>query len=791
MVEDSPEKTPGATLAQPAAGGRWLVVSNRLPFRVSREESGESSSPTPTLKVSRSSGGLVTALTAARPDDVECVWIGCAPENLSVEEWPEAKAQLAAMGDQWSYVPVFLEPELYGRYYNGFCNDVLWPLLHYETERARFSEGAWEAYVEANRRIAEAIARSWRPGDLIWLHDYHLFMAPSEIRRLLPDARVGFFLHVPFPSSETFRQLPARDPILRSLLQADLIGFHDYSYLYHFCRSAMRVVGLESGVESAFLSIRNGNHVTRLGVFPVAIDTARVEERARSSDVRAESKALPSESFRFLGIDRLDYIKGLDLKLLAFRSLLSKFPETRGRATLLQVAIPTREGAPEFARLAADTARLVGEINGEFSAPSWTPIQYIHNSVCEDQLLALYRSSDALLVTSKRDGMNLVALEYVASQSPRHPGVVLLSEFAGALSILSHAVVLNPWDVEDTARKMREAMDMSPAEKERRMSTMQKHLRAYTARDWAEQFLGRLQDASTSEAGAPRAIDATDAIADEIAARVCADLPERIALMLDYDGTLVPIENAPDLAVLHAEDRDRLRAFARYDWLDALIVSGRDSKFLDAQFGSLARASGLHLAAEHGARYFDPETGKWRRRVHRSCQDWYSAALRIMSDYAARVPGSLLERKQYSIAWHYRRAPAEYGAYQARKLAEELELGLANMPAALVRGKMVIEVRAVEADKGTFANWFLESRAGRAFALAFGDDRTDEDLFGALGPKGISFKVGPGASRATYALKRQESVIPFVGLLLAAIDRRLVRVSSDRPRESPLLTWLQ
>lgn len=741
---------------------RWITVANRLPFSISADG----------RRATTSSGGLVSALNGIKTKGPR-IWVGCAPDGVTPETWP--KWSKAVNNNGWQFEPVFCDSKIYDLYYNGCCNDVLWPLLHYETNLVDFKADTWKAYSEMNEKIAAEVLRVAKDDDLIWVHDFHLFLVPKLIKRERPNLRVGFFLHVPFPSSEVFRQLPVREEILSSLLEADLVGFHDYSYLRHFSSSALRLLGLES----SFLSIRRGEKITRLGVFPVSIDIDHFNRRTKDPKVRSLANDFKKQSFLFLGVDRLDYTKGLDLKLKAFRALLRKHPQYREKVGLLQVAVPTRAGVPVYNRLARDIARLTGEINGEFSTPNWTPIQYLHSSVTNDQLIALYKAADALIVTSKRDGMNLVALEYLVSQEQDSPGVVLLSEFAGAISTLSHTLSINPWDLEGTAAKMQTAIEMPRLERVSRMQTMQNHLQQYTATDWALSFVADLERREPARAEGPIPLQLHSQNIDRLADEIISRAPSKLIVFLDYDGTTVPIQPTPAEAVLSPALRKEIRALSRYHWLDLVIVSGRDSRFLMEQFQDVP----VRLVAEHGAKSFDPHSGRWTKRIHRSRSGWYPTALKIISDYTARVPHSRIEKKQFAIAWHYRQSPTEFGDFQARKLAEELELGLANLPVNILRGKKVIEVRAVEADKGVFAGSYLESAPPDAVALAIGDDRTDEDLFHSIRNRGFSFKVGAGGSSATYSLASQQDVLPFLRALAGRIDAMLAQANKTVRRQ--------
>ena len=740
---------------------RWITVANRLPFSISSSEK----------KITTSSGGLVSALNGVKTKG-QRIWLGCAPENLSKAQWTEIQSQVQNK-NSWKFHPLFPASSVYDLYYNGCCNDVLWPLLHYQSELVTFNKSSWEAYREVNQLVANEISSIAKSDDLIWIHDFHLFLVPQLLRKLRPELRIGFFLHVPFPSSEVFRQLPTREEILDSLLSANLVGFHDYSYLRHFCSSILRLLGLET----EFLSVRRGAHTTKLGVFPVSIDTHQFQLRSKEEKINLLAKSMRKPTFVFLGVDRLDYMKGLDLKLKAFRILLQKFPQYRERVTLMQIAVPTRKGVPVYNRLARETARLTGEINGEFATPNWTPVQYIHSSVNNQQLIALYKSADALLVSSKRDGMNLVALEYIASQDREHPGVVLLSEFTGAISTLPYALAINPWDLEDTANKMHLAMEMPKQEKLFRLEAMQGFLQNYTATHWAETFITELERPAT-EATRENAKAIDEQELTQLGEKIRLAQPKRIAIFLDYDGTLVPIQVTPDLAVIDQDTKNKIKMLSQLPWLDLIIVSGRDSRFLNTQFNDLP----IWLAAEHGAKSYNPYTKKWKRRVHRNRAIWYPTALKIISDYASRVPHSHVEKKHFAIAWHYRQSPQEYGEFQARKLAEELESGLANFPVNILRGKKVIEVRSLEADKGVFALSHLEDVLPDSFPLVFGDDRTDEDLFRAIGQRGLSFKIGSGPTAANYVLESQADLLPFLTKLCRLLNIQMKKsIASKTP----------
>lgn len=713
---------------------RWIIVSNRLPFSYNPNDK--------TYKVS--SGGLVTAIRGIQTSHKQ-VWVG-----ISDKKTPQSVLKKAARDAKMDFEPVHVEPDLYDSYYNDFCNDVLWPLFHYETELVRYKADAWNNYIEVNKVIADKIIQMAKDTDLVWIHDFHLFLVPEIVKEKRPNLKIGFFLHIPFPSSEVYRQLPVREEILNSIIKCDLIGFHDYSYLRHFCSSVYNILG----IPSSLLNIEVSSHVAHLGVYPVSIDTKAFTSKAESKKTKTYLEAFGLKKNRMttiLGVDRLDYIKGVELKLQAFEYLLKNHPELRGKIQLFQIAVPTRTDVDEYKNLKAEVEKLVGKINGEYSTPSYTPIKYIFNSVKTHELMALYRGSEVLFITSKRDGMNLVCLEYISCQDEKDPGVVVLSEFAGAISTLSHALKVNPWDIESTSEALLEAINMEKEERKQRHAPMFDFLNSYTANHWASSFM---QELATCDQTQSITVDLHDKPDFNLIKQKLKG--KKVTLMLDYDGTLVPICNKPEDAVLAENTKKLIKKINTKRNVEFVVVSGRPSDFLGGQFSQ----STVYMAAEHGGSFFDPSKKKWVSLVSSSKRSWYKQAEKIILDYHQRTPGSLVEKKQHALSGHYRNSPTDFGQYNARKLASELESALSNFPVTVIHGKKVVEVKAMQANKGFFANWFREKYQGadERVVLAIGDDRTDEDLFDSLGEEDISIKVGPGQTLANYRLGKQEDV---------------------------------
>src|SRR3954453_3610219 len=459
---------------------RVLIVANRLPVTVSPTESG--------VEVQRSTGGLATGLL--RPHEqsggVWIGWSGSTEEDLSERQRKGLEQQLSDM----RLVPVPLTGAQVARYYEGYSNGVLWPLFHYLLDQIPLHVRDWDAYVEVNERFADVVTQHYEPGDLIWVHDYQLLLLPQLLRRRLPDARVGFFLHIPFPSEELFRTLPERDRVLRGLLGADLVGFHTPAYLRHFASSLTQILGLTVEIDRVQLTDRE----VRLGVFPMGIDAETFTALANDPAVQAEAESLRGDGTvkLLVGVDRLDYTKGIPRRLLSYEKMLQAHPDLRERVRLVQVAVPSRTGVEAYQEFRSLVDGLVGRINGDFATPSWVPVHYIFRGLSERELVALYRAADVMLVTPLRDGMNLVAKEFIASRTDGD-GVLVLSEFAGAAWELPEAIQVNPYDVDGTAESYYRALTMPVEERRARLAPLRVRVDTYDVHHWAATFLEQLE----------------------------------------------------------------------------------------------------------------------------------------------------------------------------------------------------------------------------------------------------------------------------------------------------------
>jgi trehalose 6-phosphate synthase/phosphatase len=707
--------------------GRVLIVSNRLPVSVSRDASGGG------LTVSRSAGGLATGLSEvhARSGGLWIGWPGISGD-LSADE----EQHLAQRYTELSVIPVPLSADEVDRYYEKFCNGVLWPTLHYLIGQLPLEISDFALYETVNRRFADAAVASYQPGDVIWVHDYQLMLVPQMIRERLPGARIGFFLHIPFPASDVFRVLPFREHLLAGLMGADLVGFHTAEYMRHFASSVLRTYGVAIDVDR----LRWNGRVVRVGVFPMGVDAqgfATMSDSPAVAEAMARVRDHDPEGMKLLvGIDRLDYTKGIPRRLLAYEQLLRRNPELREHVRLIQVAVPSRTNVERYQDFRDQVDTLVGRIHGQFATPSWVPVNYIYRGLPQEEVVALYRAAHVALVTPIRDGMNLVAKEFVAARTDGD-GVLVLSDFAGAAHELAEAVHVNPYDVEGSADSYLRALTMPEEERRERMRALRRRVFDYDVQRWARAFLDRLAETSAAltSAGALSTANSLWEALDR------ARAAPALVLLIDYDGTLIPFATTPDLARPDAEALGLLRALAARPNTEVHVVSGRSRLTLERWLSELP----IHLHAEHGL--WSRPAGGTPVVLPLPPAVWREKVLPVLREYASRTPGSMVEEKPAGLAWHYRAADVEFGAIQANELRLHLSEILSNVPVEILPGDKVIELRAHGVNKGGIVPAIV-ARQPRAFLLAFGDDATDEDLFAALPPSSAAIHVGPGDSRA-------------------------------------------
>jgi trehalose 6-phosphate synthase/phosphatase len=558
---------------------RLLVVSNRLPITVSDDND---------LKFKESVGGLVSGLKAylkfknSQSNNSVCSysWVGW--PGASIEDSLREMVQARIYSDFRAH-PVFLSKSDMENFYHGFCNSTLWPLFHYFTSNVSYDEASWQYYKKVNGMFCEAIMQILRPDDILWIQDYHLMLLPKLIREQVSAVPIGFFLHIPFPSFEVFRLLPSnwRKELLEGLLGADLIGFHTQDYTQYFLRCVLRILGFEHNMGQIALS----DHLVRANTFPMGIDFQKFFVAAADPGVQREKDELRkvfADSRVILSIDRLDYTKGIVNRLHGYELFLEQNPRWHGKTTLVLIVVPSRTEVELYHQIKRQIDEVVGHINGKFGSINWTPILYHYKFIPFDKLIALYNISHIALVTPLRDGMNLIAKEYVAAKTDGK-GVLVLSEMAGASKELREAIIINPNDLDEIAMALKAALEMPEEEQERRNRIMQSRLKRHDVTHWADSFVQGLLAIKDEEKCSYFKQLGPSAKSQLIEAFLNAD---RRLFLLDYDGTLVRFAQSPQMALPTEELQKILRLISENPKNDVVLVSGRDKLTLQSWFGS-------------------------------------------------------------------------------------------------------------------------------------------------------------------------------------------------------------
>lgn len=736
--------------------GRLIIISNRLPFSLDRE--GDK------VSLRQSSGGLVSAIksyfenTSAQKTELsEKMWMGVA--DFPQEDWDKAIALHAAEQD-FGIIPLFVDKDLYDNYYNGFSNSVLWPLFHYFSSLVTYESQYFDAYVQVNQLFAEKIAPLLEPGDQVWIHDYQLMILPHLLRQKKPDATIGFFLHIPFPSYEIFRSMPTewKKTILHGVMGADLIGFHTYDYVQHFLQSVKMLLG----VDSYFHNLQYQDRLVRIDLFPIGIDYNKFRQAATDPEVMEMRHKIRSNNLEdkkiIFSVDRLDYTKGLLDRLNSFEYFLEHYPEWREKMVFILNIVPSRSNIPAYNDRKKKIEEKIGTINGLFSSISWQPILYRYSHLSFKELIALYQAADVALITPLRDGMNLVAKEYVAS-SDSGKGVLILSELAGAASELSEAILVNPTDTADVASAITRALSMPLYEQRNRISLMQRRLKEYDVIKWVNDFMEQLMQVKQEQQKQKVKLLDEKAIAG---IRRHYQYTKNRCLLLDYDGTLVPFSRIPSEAAPDNAVRELLLRLSSDTRNHVVVISGRDVSSLDRWLGAMP----LTLVAEHGAS-FKRRNQPWQQMV--SVSDlWKDEIRRVMQMFVIRCAGSFIEEKTNTIAWHYRNTQTGLGFSRSRELLNTLTQLTQNTTLQVIDGNKVVEVRIAGFDKGATALRIIHE-TDPDFVLCMGDDTTDEDMFKALEGEAYTIKVNNGASSAQYTILSQQQVLPLLNLLTLPI----------------------
>lgn len=718
---------------------KFVIVSNRLPVNVTREKGK--------LHFNRSAGGLTTAMSSIEADDKIWIgWPGIPSDDLTRQEKTEIARELKKQG----CFPVHLSRQQIAEFYEGYANDTLWPLFHYFPSYAQFHKDYWHAYQKVNKLFSTAVRKQSSQDATVWIQDYQLMLLPALVRQALPSAKIGYFHHIPFPSYEIYRLLPERRELIEGLMGADLVGFHIYDYARHFASSVNHLLGTTSdqGV------IEYQGRRVKVDAFPIGIDYGQWRKQLADPETKSELTRLDEHYAGkkvIVSVDRLDYSKGIMKRLLAFEHFLSTNPHHHKKVTLVMVATPSRTEVETYKNLRNEIEIAVSRINGIYSTGDWTPISYQFQNLGFEELVALYAKADIALVTPLRDGMNLVAKEYVAAKLPR-PGVLILSEMAGAADELVESIMVNPNNIPNLSAAILKALKMPKSEQVSRLRAMQSRISDYTVQKWGKDFIDELAIAHESHRGALHKrltpADAADLLADYKKAK------SRL-ILLDYDGTLHGFTDTIHARAARpsAKLKAQLEKIASRPHTKLCIISGRPRRVLDSWFSD---QKSVALIAEHGA--WMKESGSWVQTAEHFDK---KPILDLMKSYASRTAGSHVEEKDFAAVWHYRRVNPELAYVRNADLKRQLKELIQGTHLSVYRGNKIIEVKPSSVHKGELAEQLVE-KFKADFVMCAGDDFTDEDMFKALPQTAYTIKVGFGTTAARYQVGKLERILEII-----------------------------
>lgn len=709
---------------------KTIFVSNRLPITVVKENDQ--------IHYHLSIGGLATGLNGyhEKKDSIWVGWPGITADLLTHQEKKEIDQKLKT---EYRFSPLFLSEGDLKLYYEGYANKTIWPLFHYFTEMTEYHRDMWKKYQEVNQMFYQNIKKYIKKDSVIWIHDYQLMLLPKMIRDHHPTVKIGFFLHIPFPSYEVFRLLIEKNDVIEGILGADLIGFHTYDYVRHFISSVRRILD----VNQRFHQFDYQDRKIQVDAFPMGIDYQYFFNAGK------EIKKQKTDEKIILSVDRLDYTKGIIERLKGYRTFLERYPKYVGKVRLHLIVAPSRDKLKRYDELHHEIETVVSQINGQFGNFKWMPIWYVYKSFEQKDLLIYYQQSDILLVTPLRDGMNLIAKEYIASRSD-YQGMLIISETAGAASELHEALIVNANDSIQIARTIKTALEMRKEEMMRRNHSMHERIKQYDVHFWSEDFLGRLNSIEQSKDKELRSI-----IKDKMTSNY--KVADKRLFLLDYDGTLAPFKKVPAQAMPSKSLKRLLATLAEDEKNELVIVSGRDYRTLDKWFDKMP----IHLVGNHGL-YYKKIGEKWQTLLTVN-DDWKITIQGIFRKYADRMPGAFVEEKSGSIEIHYRASEPEMAAIKIAELKDALLLLTSQTFLEIKEGHKVLEVKDSRVNKGFGAALFTETDM-YDFIFIAGDDQTDEDMFN-IAPNAYSIKVGHGYSHANYRVSNITELLDILKVL--------------------------
>lgn len=718
---------------------KTIIVSNRLPVRITEADN--------TLSYLPSEGGLATGLGSIYQEG-ENIWIGW--PGMTIEE--DLQKEVSSNLTEINLIPVFLNDEEVKGYYEGFSNELLWPIFHYTSTYANYVPESWDMYMKVNEKFRDIILTHLEPGDTIWIHDYQLLLLPELIRKVQPNVTIAFFQHIPFPSQEIFRLIPWRKELLKGILGADLIGFHTFGDVRHFISAATHLLSIH--VDDNLLRV--GNRYVAVEPFPMGIDCDKFSNLANDAAVQEHIHSLKEHyngQKMVLSIDRLDYSKGILQRLEAYELFLEENPSYHEKIVFYMIVVPSRDTVPEYLRLKNEIDRVVGNINAHYRSQDWHPIVYFYQGFPIEILSALYNMADVCLISSLRDGMNLVSKEYVASRND-NKGVLILSEMAGASKELIDAIIVNPTNIFELKESIKEALNMPEDEEIMRMKAMRKMVFKFNIHHWVKIFMTRLSEIKEIQSSMEAKSLKGNVLETVLSSYKNA---KNRLIILDYDGTLVGFKKKIEQASPDNELYSLLDALVDDGKNHLALISGRNHETMQEWFGSKT----YDLVAEHGA--WTRKNNKWEQ-VPGLSDNWKEEVHQLMDAFSDRAPGSFIEEKSYSLVWHYRNVQEGLGSLIGNELMDNLRYITAPHGLQLLNGNKVIEVKNTEINKGK-ATLKLIDQGQYDFILGIGDDYTDEDIFKALPDNAYSVKVGSNISAALYFVEDHMEVRSLLSML--------------------------
>lgn len=720
---------------------KLFIISNRLPIKANRNENNE-------LEFTRSEGGLTTGMDSLTMD-VEKHWIGW-PGTYTESE--EEEKLISEHLEKFNFHPVFLSSDQILNYYEGYSNSTLWPLCHYFYTFIEYENLYWNTYKQVNELFARTTLNLIGPDDIVWVQDYQLMLLPQMIRKSVDNVSIGYFHHIPFPSYELFRVLPERAELLEGLLGADLIGFHTHDYMRHFVSAAERVLDIRFRFDQVLLN----NRIAYVDAFPMGINFDLYYNAIQQPEVQAKVDAMRETYGKhklILSVDRLDYSKGIVHRLRGFAQFLENHPEYREKVSLAMIVVPSRDSVDRYASLKTKIDETIGTINGKFSTINWTPVYYFYHGFPFEELVALYHMADIGLVTPLRDGMNLVAKEYLAAKREK-AGVLILSEMAGAAIELNEALIINPNNIEEIENAIFTALEMPEEEQMRRLKKMQQSVSRKSVNKWANDFVNELKAINLRNENLN-----TERIDYQAKIKIQTEYrnSQKRLFILDYDGTLSAFKSRPEDAVPTKETYKLLNKLASDPKNKVVISSGRDRDTLEEWFGNLA----IDLAAEHGACY--KEHGVWVDNIGDE-KPWDNEIMEIVQNFVDKTPRSKIEEKNTTLVWHYRNVDTWLASLREQQLFEALMIPCARLGLQIMRGNKIIEIKSPVHTKGSEARRLLATQTFD-FIMAIGDDTTDEDTFRELPDFAYTIKVGNISEVARYSVKSQSKVLPLLDII--------------------------